>query len=69
MLMNPVMLPPGCGRLEIKPLPTGSETKMKTTGIEPVARFMAAVTGVECASSTSGRSAISSRTSVSIRSS
>ena len=36
MLMNPVMLPPGCGRLTTNPLPTGSDTMRNTIGIVPV---------------------------------
>ena len=37
-LMNPVMLPPGCGRLLTNPLPTGSDTMRKTMGIDLVSR-------------------------------
>jgi hypothetical protein len=31
-LVNPVMLPPGSAMPAMKPLPTGSETWMKTMG-------------------------------------
>jgi hypothetical protein len=40
-LVTPVMLPPGRARLAIKPIPTGSETAVITTGIDDVARWTA----------------------------
>src|SRR5215471_11878613 len=46
MLMNPVMLPPGRGRLATKPLPTGSDTVTNTIGIVLVSCWSAATTGV-----------------------
>src|SRR5713226_4168931 len=46
MLMNPVMLPPGRGRLATNPLPTGSETDTNTIGIVLVSRCSAATTCV-----------------------
>jgi putative ABC transport system substrate-binding protein len=39
-------LPPGCGKLATNPLPTGSTTCTKTTGIVPVSWSTAPVTGV-----------------------
>ena len=58
--LNPVMLPPGRGRLATKPARTGSTTTVKTMGMMVVARCRAAVAGVVEESRTSGRDATSS---------
>src|ERR1700730_8312214 len=44
MLMNPVMLPPGRGRLSTNPHPTGSETMTNTMGMVLASRLSAATT-------------------------
>src|SRR6516162_8962292 len=44
-LVKPVMLPPGCGMLATKWLPTGSDTPTNTIGIPRVSRNSAAVAG------------------------
>ena len=44
--MKPVALPPGCDRLATKPLATGSDRMLNTTGIVRVSRSTAAVPGV-----------------------
>ena len=36
--LNPVIFPPGCGRLATKPEPTGSETIANTIGMVRVSR-------------------------------
>ena len=46
LFVNPVMLPPGRGKLATKPAPTGSPTIANTIGMVLVARCNAAVTGV-----------------------
>src|SRR5207248_5655230 len=46
--MKPVTLPPGCGKLATKPLPTGSVTFTKMIGILRVCCSSAAVAGVVC---------------------
>ena len=54
-LLNPVALPPGCGKLTTNPLPTGSATCTKTTGMVRVSWSTASVTGVVSVRITSGR--------------
>src|SRR6266436_9142450 len=44
--VKPVALPPGCGRLSTKPLPTGSATITKMTGMVRVCCSIDAVGGV-----------------------
>src|SRR5215469_13762286 len=51
---KPVMLPPGCARLETNPLPTGSDTHANTVGIVRVSACNAAVAGVLMVTSASG---------------
>jgi len=51
--MNPVILPPGRGRLSTNPSPTGSETAPNTIGIVDVSRCSAAVGEVPWAKITS----------------
>ena len=58
--LNPVMLPPGRGRLATKPARTGSTTTVNTMGMVVVPRCRAAVTGVVEESMTSGCDAMSS---------
>src|SRR5438132_5737727 len=48
ILVKPVTLPPGRGKLATKPLPTGSETDTKMTGTVRVCCSSAAVVGVVC---------------------
>jgi hypothetical protein len=60
ILVKPVMLPPGRGKLATKPLPTGSETITKTMGMVRVCCCKLAVVGVLCETMRSGCSAISS---------
>src|ERR1700722_14385623 len=54
------MLPPGCARLETKPLPIGSDTQANTIGIVRVSACNAAVAGVLMLTSASGFSWTSS---------
>jgi hypothetical protein len=54
MFMNPVIFPPGRGKLATNPLPTGSETTTNTIGIVLVSRCSAATTSVVCPRITSG---------------
>jgi hypothetical protein len=58
--ITPVILPPGCGRLAMKPEPSGSATAANTMGIALVSRCKAATMGVAFAKITSGRSATNS---------
>ena len=58
--VKPVMLPPGCARLEVKPLPIGSATTANTIGIVRVSRARAAVASVGTARIASGRRSTSS---------
>ena len=60
MLVKPVTLPPGSGKLATKPLPTGSETLTNTIGIVRVCCSSAAVVGVISESRRSGCSSTSS---------
>ena len=60
ILVKPVTLPPGRGKLATKPLPTGSETVAKTMGIVRVCCSIAAVVGVLFERTRSGCSATSS---------
>src|SRR2546425_3281793 len=53
MSVFPVMLPPGWERLVTRPEPTGSETAVKTMGIEVVAPLAARAAGVVAATITS----------------
>src|SRR5215472_8330294 len=46
-LVKPVMLPPGCGMLATKWLPTGSDTPTNTIGMVRVSCSSAAAAGVE----------------------
>ena len=66
--LNPVMFPPGRGRLATNPEPTGSATTAKTIGIVVVSRFTAAVTGVESVKIRSGCRLTRSFANVRIRS-
>src|SRR4051794_5923548 len=54
IFMNPVIFPPGRGKLATNPLPTGSETTTNTIGIVLVSRCSAATTWVVCPRITSG---------------
>src|SRR5262249_56718214 len=54
-LLIPVALPPGCGKLATNPLPLGSPTCTKTTGMVCVSRRTSAVGGVLSVRITSGR--------------
>ena len=58
--LNPVMLPPGRGRLATKPARTGSTMTVNTMGMVVVPRCRTAVTGVVEESITSGCHAMSS---------
>src|SRR5262249_1855656 len=60
MLVKPVTLPPGSGKLATKPLPTGSETLTNTIGIVRVCCSSAAVVGVISERRRSGCSSTSS---------
>ena len=60
IIVKPVALPPGRARLFTKPLPTGSATTTKTTGIVRVCCSIDAVGGVFCVTMRSGFSAMSS---------
>src|SRR5215475_4185576 len=60
MVVKPVALPPGRGKLATKPLPTGSETSAKTIGILRVCSSSAVAGGVLDARKSSGRDATSS---------
>src|SRR5215813_4141567 len=60
ILVNPVTLPPGRGKLATKPLRTGSVTTANTIGMVRVCRSRAAVVGVLCERMRSGCSATSS---------
>src|SRR5215510_9357262 len=60
MLVKPVTLPPGSGKLATKPLPTGSETLTNTIGIVRVCCSSAAVVGVISENRRSGCSSTSS---------
>jgi hypothetical protein len=46
ILVKPVTLPPGRGKLATKPLPTGSPTVAKIMGVVRVCCSIAAVVGV-----------------------
>jgi hypothetical protein len=60
-LVNPVMLPLGSAKLAMNPLPTGSDTWVKTIGMVRVSRLSAATTGVVWPRIRSGCSSTSSR--------
>ena len=53
-LVNPVRLPPGRAKLLIKPLPTGSDTTVNTTGTVCVRCLRTSVMLVPCVTITSG---------------
>src|SRR5215813_12147133 len=57
-VVNPVMLPPGCARLETKPLPTGSVICTKTIGMLRVSCCSGCNTSGLLARITSGRGAL-----------
>jgi hypothetical protein len=59
-ITKPVTLPPGRAKLSTKPLPTGSETLVKTIGMVRVCCSKAAVVGVLCDRTRSGWSAMRS---------
>src|SRR5215831_14081805 len=52
--VKPVILPPGCARLETNPLPTGSVTITNTIAVVGAACRNAVVGAVPCAKTTSG---------------
>src|SRR5262249_37617242 len=58
--VKPVALPPGCGRLSTKPLPTGSATITKMMGMVCVSCSIDAVGGVFCVRMRSGFDGMSS---------
>jgi hypothetical protein len=62
------MLPPGCARLATNPCATGSFTATNTTGIDEVARFIAAVVTEPEEMITSGASATNSAATSRLRS-
>ena len=68
-LWKPVMFPPGCGRLVTNPLPTGSETQVKTIGMERVAFSVAETTELVETRMTSGWSPATSSAMLRISSS
>src|ERR1700730_7926375 len=60
LVVKPVMLPPGCAKLALKPLPIGSDTTANTIGIVRVSRVSAPVTDVVTPKIASGRRSTSS---------
>ena len=58
--VNPVMLPPGCDKLSMNPLPTGSATLAKTIGMVRVAFCKAATPRLLCTRITAGAKPTSS---------
>jgi hypothetical protein len=65
--VNPVTLPPGRTRLEMKPCPTGSVTSTKTIGIERIACTASERITLPFATMTSGASRASSATAPRMR--